>query len=69
MNTVWLTTDTLTGLMAAPNLIALLVLSPLIFKMTREYFAKLDAGEGKEAAALAAINVDVKDAGDGPPRT
>ncbi|GJL96235.1 MAG: sodium:alanine symporter [Hyphobacterium sp.] len=61
MNTVWLTTDTLTGLMAAPNLIALLVLSPLIFKMTREYFAKLDAGEGKEAAAQAAINVDAGD--------
>ena len=48
MNTVWLTTDTLTGLMAAPNLIALLALSPIIFKLTREYFAKLEA---KNAAA------------------
>ncbi|MHA6287768.1 alanine/glycine:cation symporter family protein [Maricaulis sp. CAU 1757] len=45
MNTVWLTTDTLTGLMAAPNLIALLVLSPIIFKMTREYFDKREAAE------------------------
>jgi AGCS family alanine or glycine:cation symporter len=42
MNTVWLTTDTLTGMMAAPNLIALLVLSPLVFKMTKVYFDKLE---------------------------
>jgi AGCS family alanine or glycine:cation symporter len=46
MNNVWLAADTLTGLMAAPNLIALLVLSPLVFKMTKAYFDKL---EGKEA--------------------
>ena len=38
INTIWLSTDTLTGLMAAPNLIALLALSPLVFRMTREYF-------------------------------
>ena len=35
----WLAVDTLTGLMAAPNLIALLVLSPMIARMTKEYFA------------------------------
>ena len=52
MNTVWLTTDTLTGLMAAPNLIALLVLSPIIFRMTKEYFDKREAARsaGDEAA-------------------
>lgn len=49
MNTVWLTTDTLTGMMAAPNLIALLVLSPVIFKMTRDYFEKREA-EAKTGA-------------------
>ncbi|WP_203290873.1 alanine/glycine:cation symporter family protein [Maricaulis parjimensis] len=51
MNTVWLTTDTLTGLMAAPNLIALLVLSPIIFKATTAYFDKLEgkSGEGEKA--------------------
>lgn len=69
MNTVWLTTDALTGLMAAPNLIAVLVLSPLIFKMTREYFAKLEAGESKEAAAQAAINVKLDDSGSESPRS
>ncbi|MGK0267393.1 MAG: AGCS family alanine or glycine:cation symporter, partial [Maricaulis sp.] len=51
MNTFWLTTDTLTGLMAAPNLVALLVLSPLVFKMTKEYFAKLEAAKAAAAAA------------------
>lgn len=35
----WLVADTLTGLMAAPNLIALLVLSPLVARLTKEYFA------------------------------
>ncbi len=40
INTVWLATDTLTGMMAAPNLVALLVLSPLVFKLTKEYFQR-----------------------------
>jgi len=44
VNLLWLVTDALTGLMAAPNLIALLLLSPLVFKLTKEYFAKLNAG-------------------------
>lgn len=37
---VWLLADTLNALMALPNLIALLLLSPVIFKLTREYFAQ-----------------------------
>lgn len=36
---VWLIADTLNALMALPNLIALLLLSPVVFKMTREHFA------------------------------
>jgi AGCS family alanine or glycine:cation symporter len=36
---VWLVADTLNGLMALPNLIALILLSPVVFKLTREYFA------------------------------
>ncbi len=35
---VWLVADTLNGLMALPNLIALLLLSPVVFRLTREYF-------------------------------
>lgn len=34
----WLLADTLNGLMAVPNLIALLVLSPVVVSLTREYF-------------------------------
>jgi alanine or glycine:cation symporter, AGCS family len=36
---LWLVADVLNGLMAVPNLIALLLLSPVIFKASREYFA------------------------------
>ncbi len=37
---VWLVADTLNALMAIPNLIALLLLSPVVFTLTREFFAK-----------------------------
>ena len=36
---IWLIADTLNALMALPNLIALLLLSPVIFKLTRDHFA------------------------------
>ncbi|MBE0510389.1 MAG: sodium:alanine symporter family protein [Chromatiales bacterium] len=39
----WLVADTLNALMAIPNLIALLLLSPIVFRMTREYFAEQEA--------------------------
>lgn len=35
---IWALSDVMNGLMAVPNLIALVLLSPLIFKITREYF-------------------------------
>ncbi|MGM0951530.1 MAG: alanine/glycine:cation symporter family protein [Pseudomonadota bacterium] len=37
---IWLVADTLNAMMALPNLIALLLLSPVVFKLTREYFDK-----------------------------
>ncbi len=37
---VWNLSDTLNGLMAVPNLIGLLLLAPVVFKVTREYFDK-----------------------------
>jgi len=37
---IWLVADTLNALMALPNLIALLLLRSMVFKLTREYFAK-----------------------------
>nr|WP_237444349.1 sodium:alanine symporter family protein [Sinobacterium norvegicum] len=42
---VWLLADTLNGLMAVPNLIALALLSPVVFKLTKEYWAKQQAAE------------------------
>lgn len=39
----WLLADTLNGLMAIPNLVALLLLSPVVVKLTREYFARTHA--------------------------
>ena len=38
IDVVWLLADTLNGLMAVPNLIALLLLSPVVFKLSYEYF-------------------------------
>ena len=37
---IWLLADTLNALMALPNLIALLLLSPVVFKLTKTYFSK-----------------------------
>jgi AGCS family alanine or glycine:cation symporter len=37
---VWLLADTLNAMMAIPNLIALALLSPVVFKLTREYFER-----------------------------
>jgi alanine or glycine:cation symporter, AGCS family len=38
LSLVWSIADTLNGMMAVPNLIGLLLLSPVIFRLTREYF-------------------------------
>jgi AGCS family alanine or glycine:cation symporter len=37
---IWLVADTLNALMAIPNLIALVLLSPVVFKLTKEHFNK-----------------------------
>ena len=37
---IWLLADTLNAFMAIPNLIAIVLLSPVIFKLTKTYFAK-----------------------------
>jgi alanine or glycine:cation symporter, AGCS family len=38
LDTVWLIADTLNAFMALPNLVALLLLSPLVFSISRAYF-------------------------------
>ena len=40
LSIIWLLADVLNGLMAIPNLIALGLLSPIVFKMTKQYLAK-----------------------------
>ena len=42
---IWLIADTLNAMMAIPNLIALLVLSPVVFKLTKAYWAGGPSGE------------------------
>ena len=40
LNLVWLFADTLNAFMAIPNLIALILLGPLVFRVSREYFGR-----------------------------
>jgi AGCS family alanine or glycine:cation symporter len=40
LKSVWGIADTLNGLMAIPNLIALLFLGPVVFRLTKEFFHK-----------------------------
>ncbi len=40
LEVVWQLSDTLNGLMAIPNLIGIAALSPLVFRLTRQYFAQ-----------------------------
>lgn len=46
---IWLLADTLNAMMAIPNLIALVLLSPVVFGLTREYFIKKRAEETAKA--------------------
>ncbi|MFT5235023.1 MAG: AGCS family alanine or glycine:cation symporter [Shewanella sp.] len=47
---IWLLADTLNAMMAIPNLIALALLSPVVFSLTREYFIEKRADDKKEKA-------------------
>lgn len=50
LDLIWLVADTLNAMMAIPNLIALALLSPIVFKLTREYFASGGKSEEKSSA-------------------
>ncbi|WP_339628895.1 sodium:alanine symporter family protein [uncultured Pseudomonas sp.] len=45
----WLLADTLNGLMAIPNLLSLLLLSPVVVKLTRDHFARDASVRGIDA--------------------
>ncbi|RTR40497.1 sodium:alanine symporter family protein [Shewanella canadensis] len=49
---IWLLADTLNAMMAIPNLIALALLSPVVFSLTREYFIKKREDEAKANAEV-----------------
>jgi AGCS family alanine or glycine:cation symporter len=42
VNLIWILADVMNGFMAIPNLIALGLLSPIVFKITKEYFSQQD---------------------------
>ncbi len=48
---VWLLADTLNAMMAIPNLIALTLLSPVVFKLTKEFFSSRSRSEDKQLEA------------------
>ncbi|MCR9059964.1 MAG: alanine:cation symporter family protein, partial [Rhodobacteraceae bacterium] len=48
---IWLLADTLNAMMAIPNLIALALLSPVVFALTKEFFATNGASEEGEKNA------------------
>lgn len=45
LSLAWAIADTLNGLMAIPNLIALALLSPVVIKLSKEYFANVKANK------------------------
>jgi AGCS family alanine or glycine:cation symporter len=47
LGVVWLIADTLNAFMAIPNLVALLLLSPVIFSLSKAYFAKQVSGNAE----------------------
>ncbi len=49
---IWLLADTLNAMMAVPNLIALALLSPVVFKLTKEFFAS--NGQTEEPSGMQA---------------
>ncbi|CAG8999389.1 MAG: Amino-acid carrier protein AlsT [Candidatus Celerinatantimonas neptuna] len=51
LNFVWLVADTLNAMMAIPNLVALALLSPEVFRLTRSYFADLSSDDMMTAPA------------------
>ena len=43
LDLLWSIAETFNGLMAIPNLIAVALLSPVVFKLTKEYFDEVKA--------------------------
>jgi AGCS family alanine or glycine:cation symporter len=52
LNLVWTIADILNALMAIPNLIAVLLLSPVIVAETKKYINRLDAKDETEIPVI-----------------
>jgi AGCS family alanine or glycine:cation symporter len=50
LDLAWAIADTLNGLMAIPNLIAVIALSGVVVRTTKEYFDGLPSKKGKKSA-------------------
>ena len=50
---IWLLADTLNAMMAIPNLIALALLSPIVFKVTKEFFDSNGTSEESDGTSAA----------------
>ena len=48
VSVVWGVADTMNGLMAFPNLVALVLLSPVVWNVTRDYFGRMGSGAAQE---------------------
>ena len=48
LSLAWAISDTLNGLMAIPNLIGVALLSPVVIKLSKEYFAEVKANKKKQ---------------------
>ena len=55
--TVWTIADILNALMAIPNLIAVLILTPVIVKETKKYINNLDAHSDEQVPVMDRKNV------------
>ena len=56
---IWLVADTLNAMMALPNLVALILLSPVVFRLSRDYFDKnkrLDKSKNDDDGIFSADN-------------
>ena len=46
VSVVWGVADVFNGLMAFPNLVALVLLSPVVVRTTRDFFQRMDNSKG-----------------------
>lgn len=61
VSAVWTIADIFNGLMAFPNIVALILLSPVVFKETKSYFSRLSAGEVKEFSSVSLTDASLDD--------